>query len=253
MQDHLKSRIIIFLSLTFFLIGNVDAQSGKQLLSYKKMMKLDKSLKGGICWGLFNWAQGYYSAYLEYPENIDEFFNFDDDDISLKIKSLLQNNKEAFSLKSTDSTLTIYYEKQLFFELSGFSLNCFIISEVSDYRTMVNMFDNQGICFWKEEIVNSFREDIIQVYKKCANEKYYSVLFPKDTVYIAASERPLVIVYQYDKEQGLSIHKICACKHKLLQNSYTKDLAELAEKYCEKYNLSKIIFAARVLRNENDE
>jgi hypothetical protein len=131
------------------------------------------------------------------------------------------------------------------------NFDCLDISNVSDRRNMVKLFDNNGFSIWNEEIVKSFREEIIQIYEKFKKDGYKTVFPKKDTFYVVASCLPLVIAYEYDKKHGLSIHKICSVVHKLSENLYTKEIAELAEKYCKKYDLSKIIFSARVYKKEN--
>jgi hypothetical protein len=239
--------------IIFLFLFNSHAQNKKEQLSYKEFVKLDKYLKGEIGFCLFLRAEGYYSSYLEYPTNVDKFFNFDENTIIPKhIQSVFLNNKKSFLLVNKDSILLIYYDNVL---LDSFHarFGCTEISEFSDMRSMVAFFDNQDFPFWDEELANLFRDDIFQIYKKFIGEIYYTVLFPKDTVYIAASERPLVIAYQYDKGKGLSIHEICSSEHTLIENQYTEDLATLAKRYCEQYNLSKIIFSARVVLEEKED
>lgn len=240
--------------LLFFLIQNINAQIWEKPLSYNEMVKLDKSLKGSVIYYLFLWIDGYYSADLEFNTSIDELFDFSKDDamlVPVKIQQILQNNKQSFQLEKTDSTLTIYYDGQFIICLQN-SFTCESISERSSRRNMVRIYDEKGVSIWNEQLVKTFQEEIIEIYKKYREEEYETVFFPNDTMYIAASNQPLIIVYQYNKKQGLSIHKLCACKYELLRNSYIKDLAELANKYCEKYNLNKIIFAARVLRSKDE-
>ena len=47
-----------------------------------------------------------------------------------------------------------------------------MISDVSDKRKTVKTFDKAGISVWNENLINSFREDVMNIYKKFAAEKY---------------------------------------------------------------------------------
>lgn len=246
-------KIYFILIIFLFLTQSADAQVDKKALSYKEFSKLDKSLKGNVVWYLFLWVDGYYSGDLEFTTDINKLFDFKEDDaiyVPVKIQRILQENKQSFQLEQTDTSLTIYYDGHFIMYLSN-TLTCASMSERK--RDLVYLCDESENFIYDEGILELFQADVREIYKKFIQKGYTTVLFPVDTItYFAASNRPLIVAYQYDKEQGLSIHKICACKYELLQNSYTKNLAELAEKYCEKYNLSKIIFAARVLKSKED-
>jgi hypothetical protein len=201
---------------------------------------------------LYLWIGGYYSGDLEFTTDVDKLLDFKEDDamfVPVRIQQILQDNKRFIQLEKTDSSLAVYYDGHFIIYLPN-TLTCKSISE--HRRDLVRMYDEKETFIWEEETVNLFREEIIQIYKKYHNEKYEAVLFPKDTIYyMAASERPLIVAYQYDKEKGLSIHKICSIEHTLIENPYTEDLAELAKKYCTEYHLSKILFAARVYIKED--
>jgi hypothetical protein len=248
-------KIYLLLSVVFLLlINDVNAQVEKKALSYKKFSKLNKSLKGSIITYLFLWIDGQYSSDPDFMPDVNKIFEFEKDDamlVPVRIQQILQDNKQSIQLEKTDSSLTVYYEKEFLMCLPN-SFTCGSIADYTSRRNMVKTYDEEGVFFWNEQLEKSFREGIIQIYKKYYTEGYKTVFFPKDTVYIAASERPLVIAYRYDKEKGLSVHKICSSEHTLIENQYTEDLAALAEKYCEQYNLSKIIFAARILRNDDN-
>ena len=217
------------------------------------MVKLDNYFKGAITMYLFLWIDGYYSFDPDFTTDVNKLFDFKEDDamfIPVRIQQILHDNKQSFLLEKTDSSLTVYYDGHFIMYLPN-TLTCKSISE--RMRDMVKIYDEKGISIWVEDIITSFQEDIIQIYKKYYKGEYMTVLFPIDTIYVAASNRPLIIAYQYDKEQGLSIHKICSAEHLFIENPYTEDLAMLAKKYCEEYNLSKIIFAARVMKKEEFE
>ena len=248
----------IFLSLLIsllFLTQGVNAQKEKGTLTYKQFMKLDKSWKGALSSYFFWWIYGDYTSNPEFTPDVDRLFDFKDDDwryIPLRVQKVFQNNKQSFQFEMTDSSLTAYYDGEFILSLLNVGFTCEMISEVSDYRSRVWVFDEKGNSFWDEQLMESFQERRIEIYKKYWNESYETIFFPYDTIYIAASERPLVIAYQYSKETELSIHKFCSCKHELLQNPYVQDLTALADEYCDKYNLSRIIFAARVVRNREE-
>lgn len=231
---------------------NCNAQNAKTPLSYKKLIKLDKSLEGSITQYLYLWVGGHYLYNLDFKTTADKIFNFSEVSeeeamlVPAKIQQIFQDNKQFFQFETTDTSLNIYYDKHLMLYIT-YVFTCESISENSDKRKMIQMFDNQGFSVWNEELQNSFREDIFQIYRKYKDEKYDVILFPKDSIYIYAPERPLIIPYQYDKEIGLSIHKICSTNHKLIKNPYTQDLTALAKKYCEIYDLSKIIFVALIV------
>ncbi|MDL2262669.1 hypothetical protein LJC11_04100 [Bacteroidales bacterium OttesenSCG-928-I21] len=116
---------------------------------------------------------------------------------------------------------------------------------------MVKIFNQEGTAIWDEDLIESFREKLIQINNKYIKEKYEIVFFPIDTIlYIAASNKPLMILYQYDSIKGLSIHKICSSKYEFLKHIYLEELADLADEYCRKYSLSKIIFTGMAFYNK---
>lgn len=246
-------KIYFPLIILLFLTQITNAQEDKKILSYKEFSKLDKSLKGNITWYLFLWIEGYYSGDLEFTTDVNKLFDFKEEDamfIPVKIQQILQENKQSFQLEKTDTSLTIYYDGHFIMYLPN-TLTCASISERK--RDLLYLYDESKNFIYDERIIELFQADIIEIYKKFIKKEYTTVLFPIDTItYFVASNQPLIVAYQYDKEQGLSIHKICSTEHIFIENLYTEDLAALAKKYCEEYNLSKIIFAARVLRNKDD-
>ena len=246
-------KYLLLTMILFSLMQGINGQTEKKTLSYKEIIKLNKSLKGSVFWYLFIWVDGHYSVDLEFTTDVNIFFDFNRNEvmfIPIKIQQILHNNRQSFQLDRKDSSLTVYYDGQFIMYFEN-NLYCESISE--RLRDMVRMYDEKDVAIWSEELEGLFREKIVQIYKKYNKEDYETVLFPIDTTYyVAASNRPLMIAYQYEKKQGLSIHKLCSCKHELLHSQYTQDLAALANEYCEKYNLSKIIFAARVLKNKDD-
>lgn len=235
---------VIFL---FLLIPNIFAQSNN--LSYKEMKKLDKKLNGSISFYLFSWFLSNYSNNLDFSTDIDIFFNFNDDQgqyVPIRIQRILQENKQAFQLKQTDSNCSIYYDGHYLMELSP-PLTCDAIS--IRMRDMVEMYDLNGNYIYNDTYIDSFRNELSNVYKLCKYRNFVRVPFTKDTTY---SYFFIVIPYQYDTINGLSIHKICSQNYLLSSNYYTQALASLAEEFCKKHNLSKIIFSALLLK-ENEE
>jgi len=242
----------IFLSLLFllFLTQDTNAQKESERLTYKQFIKLDKSWKGALSSYLFLWIDGDYSSNPEFTVDIDRIFDFNDDDwmyVPLRVQKVFRNNKQSFQFELTDSSLTTYYDGELILYHPN-DFTCESLTDYSSRRDMVRAYDEKGNSFWDEHLKESFQKRLSEIFIKYRKENYEVVLFPKNTIYLSASGLPLRIAYQYNKENGLSIHKLCSCKHELLQSPYTQDLAALADEYCEKYNLSKIIFAARVVK-----
>ena len=110
-------QICYFLLLLFFLNGKVEAQVEEIHLTDNISTVLNDSLNEAINMYLFLWADAYYSAYLDYTEDINDFFSFESDyleTIFSEMRCFLLENKNSFSLVSSDSSITIYYKNHFF-------------------------------------------------------------------------------------------------------------------------------------------
>jgi hypothetical protein len=239
-------KIFFSLLIILFIIQNIYAQTDHKPLTYEDILSLDDSTHGNIAFYLLTWTQAYYSAYFDLTTDIDKFFHYNAGDATT---SIFWDNKDSLRLERVDNGLIFYYNEKFLFIVNVPIITCKQISCGSYNRIMVNSFDKEGNSVWLKRFEKSFQRKRVQIYKKCIKEGYKTLIFPNDTLYREASNRPLIIAYQYDIIQGLSIHKLCSCDYQLEQNLYTQELAALADKCCKKYKLSKIIFAARVMGN----
>ncbi len=247
-KDKFMKKLFVYILFFFLLIPHNIIYAQSNPLSYKEFKKLDKKLDGSISYYLFSYFLSNYSNNLDFSTDIDEFFNFNDDDgqfIPLLIQQVLQANKQAFQIKQTDSNCYIYYDGHCIMGLSP-PLSCDAIT--IRMRNMVKMYDLNGDCIYNEIYIDSFRNELSKVYKVCKCRNFVRVPFTKDTTYSYFS---IVIPYQYDTTNGLTIHKICSQDYMFTTNYYTQLLYSLAEDFCKKYNLSKIIFTALLLK-ENE-
>ena len=238
---------IVFIIVLFSgFIGSICAQK----LSYRELIQLDKDNEGtlGIC--LYQISKSYYDTYLQYTTDIDALFNFDnvDNPCVTLYKSVLENNKESFHLTVTVKGLKIKYRKRLI----AFFPNTMGIAKTttsSEGRNLVRTFDSVGVYFYDKSLNDSILNERRKIYNIYLRQNYKPLVF-KDSNYIEAYNRPIVVIYQYDLEHGLSLHPSFVDECVFPSNGYTDTLSKIAEKYCKERHLKTLYFSGWIMTKE---
>lgn len=250
MRNNRNAWVAILFSFFLFSVYSVKSQGDNKILNFEELMQLNDSLEGSVLFYFYWLSDSYYSAYLEFPQTPNQLFNFGNNEellIAKRTLSILKKNSTNFYFEDKDSIFFVFYDKNIFATFYR-PFGCNEFSEYSEKRKMIRIFDKEGFFIWNKKIAISFRKDLDNIYKKYIEQAYTTIFSQEDSNYIMASNKPKIIVYQYDNVKNLTIHKLCSCNFDMSNNQYLVELKQLSMKYCKRYNLSKIIFAARIMR-----
>lgn len=248
----MKRFLIIFFVVTLlFIQSNIKAQSNeyefqtKTFLPLKKFPEFKKTRKYLYTY-LWLWAQGQFSAHLEFPKDAEKAFSFLEPDayyFPSEWKQCLWNNKEYFKFETTDNSLYITYKEKPFAKFIV-NFNCDDASNIVKYINYFQVYDTLDLLveiddsvyieFWK-----MFHDSTILF----QNDTCLKIMSPssKDSSrFIYPSIR---IFYQYDSN-GLQIHPRCKECYELEKNQYTVSLEKTAKDFCMKKGYYKLVFTA---------
>lgn len=248
MKKYLSLIIIVLICF----IANSKSQSKSKTLTYKQFIKITEIMNiKNYVEDIFHLVNLYYRENLEYPQTIATLIQVEDNEMPcLFIRELFNLYQNSFSIHSTDTSCIIYCQNKVIYTETNFqNLKCYQCSETVDYKHLVRLYAIDNKLVNDTNLVNTLNNNLKLLYHKISQKNYTICRTNISNTNISI---PLYILYQYDTINGLSIHKICSQNYLLSSNYYTQALASLAEEFCKKHNLSKIIFSALLLK-ENEE
>lgn len=248
----MKRFLIIFFVVTLlFIQSNIKAQSNEYefqtetFLPLKKFPEFKKTRKYLYTY-LWLWAQGQFSAHLEFPKDAEKAFSFLEPDayyFPSEWKQCLWNNKEYFKFETTDNSLYITYKEKPFAKFIV-NFNCDDVSNILQYINYFQVYDTLGFLIETED---SIRLEFWEMFRDSTalyhNDTCLKVVMPSNEDSGRFIYPSIRILYQYDSN-GLQIHQRCKECYELEKNQYTVSLEKTAKDFCMKKGYYKLVFTA---------
>jgi hypothetical protein len=215
--------------------------SVNKYLRYDEYLNIDSLLYGNINHFLLLSIKSNYYIHFQYTVKFEDVLNtIKSIQINPDILKILKKNKDSFYLRIDEmGNLFVFYQENLLMIINN-DFDCDLVSESSDLRTTVNMFDKKRKYIYNEKKESSFRKELSIIRNKYHNLGYKTIQlesgFEKQTL------------CQYDDIYGF--FQLCPFELEIIENNYIKEIELLSTQYCKRYKLSKIIFAASILEKQ---
>lgn len=250
MNAFIRQTLVFLISV--FIVAEVDSQQFEfnKPISYLEYMSLNDSIRSCINYSIYSMLNDYYYNNYEFTTNVNDLFRETNKSNIKFVDDFLKVNKASYSVEiNSDTAIIIYYQGHLIDTLSGFDpINCDLVSTVFDYRKIVRFFDRDGNIVTNMKGQEHFSKDLKTISEEFWRDGNTPSYYYNDSKNNANSKLLRYIIYSFDIEKGITIPKLCIkeVNCNIMESHYTKSVAILAEKYCKKYKIKKIVFAAQL-------
>lgn len=206
----------------------------------------------GMYENLWLWQGQYFNLLFEYPDKADVAFDFREDRIDQYIpevwKKIMRDHKSDFTFQTTDSTLDIFYKDSLLARYST-DIRCkdFTLYRYRNYS--IRGIYPDGAVLLNDSLTNEYKKEVNRILISAYENHDYQVVY-LPTIEIIHNVPPYIL-YEYDVQTGLTIHKICQCEYPMYHNKYTEDLESFAKQMCQKYGFTRLLFTSVIMNAKN--
>lgn len=195
----------------------------------------------------------YYEEYLVIPTPTQLLHNdFVETKISQEFANFYREKSKNFHIYNDDDYVYVDYYDKPFLKYSLY---------FGPYFWYEVAFSNPSFCgtIWAyrdesfQPLTNNQKRHFTTQLNSCVvaslMENYDYVSYSFDSVAAGISTPKLILLYQYDNKDGLSLHNISKQRFTLTKNLYSQKLENLAKEFCVYYGLSRIVFSGFALKN----
>ena len=207
-----------------------DTIDFRDIFSYEKIQML--------CFYCFS---SYLHSYIDIPNETSVFLSFLEKNnlINSKEKSFFRDREACFTIRQNDSTATLLYGDSLFVIMLPKPAFC---SSIEGYynRHLVKIFDTSYNLCYSNILYRKFHKMLYGIHHSFFKQGYIAV---SDSLSENSSTIPVIVWYQYDRDNGLTIHKSCSGCHTMIESGYSDMMLMSLEQFCQRFHCSKIIYA----------